>query len=302
MSRSWSRSRFRSRRPLGVGVVAAVLLAACASGPAGPLATIDGEEVPRELLEGWVRSATAANDEADPVGLQADLLSAAIQTRIFESLLAERGLSIDPVLIDEARAALVERFGGDLALQAVLLDAGFPEAFFEDVILRQQAAVDTLAIHLADGRTLETRTARHILVLSSDEADEVYELLLAGADFAVLAEERSQDVGSGAMGGMLGPSPRGVYVPPFDDAVWAAALDTVLEPVESQYGFHIIEVLEATTLTAVELDSQGRQSLVAEELAEIIGGAFESVQVVIDPTIGTWDAIGGRVLPVGASN
>ena len=299
MSRS---SRSRSRRPLVVAAAAAILLAACAGGPAGPLATIDGEEVPRELLEGWVRAATDANAEVDAVGLQTEMLSVAIQARIFEGLLTERGLRIDPVLIDEARASIVDRFGGELALQATLVDIGFTEDFFENVILRQQAAVDTLAVHLAEGRTLETRTARHILVESSEEADEVYELLLAGADFAVLAEERSQDTGSGARGGLLGPNERGAYVPPFDDAVWAAVLDTVLAPVESQYGFHIIEVIEATTLTAAELDSQGRQRLVSEELAAIIRDALASAAVAIDPTIGTWDAIDGRVLPVGASN
>lgn len=91
-------------------------------------------------------------------------------------------------------------------------------------------------------------------------------------------------------------------MPPFDDAVWAAQLDTVLEPVESDFGFHIIEVIDSATRTAAELDSQARQNLVFDELSVIIEEALTSAEVTVDPTIGTWDAIGGRVLPVGASN
>jgi len=295
-------SRPRPRRALIAATATAILLAACAGGPAGPLATVNGEEIPRELLEGWVRTATDANEEVDAVGLQTELLSWAIQTRIFEGILDERGLSVDSARLDEVRASITEQVGGELSLRATLGDIGFPEDFFESVFLRQQAILDTLAIDLAGGRTLETRTARHILVETSEEADEVYALLLDGADFAELAQERSQDPGSGAQGGVLGPNERGAYVPPFDDAVWAADLDTVLEPVESDFGFHVIEVLDATTLTVAELDSQARQSLVFDELSVIIEEALTSAEVSVDPTVGTWDEVGGRVLPVGASN
>jgi parvulin-like peptidyl-prolyl isomerase len=295
-------TRSSSRRARIVAATAAIVLAACAQGPAGPLATVDGEEIPREQLEGWVRIATDANEELDPVGLQTDLLSSLIQMRIFEGILEARGLSIDPALLDETRAAITEGVGGELSLQAALVEVGFPEDFFTNVFLRQQALIDTLALELSAGQTLETRTARHILVETSEEADEVYALLLEGADFGELAQERSQDTGSGPRGGLLGPNERGAYVGPFDDAVWAAEIDVVLEPVQSEFGFHVIEVLDAVTLTAAELDAQARQNLVFEELSAIIEQALSAAEVSIDPTIGSWDATGGRVLPVGASN
>jgi len=294
--------RSRTRRGMLVGIVASLVLAACASGPAGPLATVDGVEIPREQLEGWIRTATDANPSVDPVGLQAELLSWTIQTRIFEGLLAERGLTIDPALIAEIEEAISNQVGGPLSLDATLADIGFPRDFFESIFLVQQAILDTIAIELSVGRTLETRTARHILVETSEEADEIYALLLDGADFGELARERSQDPGSGAAGGVLGAQERGVFVPPFDNAVWSAPLDTVLEPVESDFGFHVIEVIESTTLSAADLDSQARQNLVFEELSAIIDAALGAADVSVDPTIGTWDAVGGRVLPVGRSN
>jgi parvulin-like peptidyl-prolyl isomerase len=294
--------RTRSRRGLLVGAIATIVLAACSSGPAGPLATVDGVEIPREQLEAWIRSASDANEDIDPVGLQAELLSWAIQVRVFEGVLAERGLTIDPALLQQTRDGVVAQVGGDAALEVALADIGFPRDFFENVFLVQQAALDALAIELAEGRSLETRTARHILVETREEAEEVYALLLEGADFAELAQERSQDPGSSAAGGVLGPQERGLFVPPFDDAVWSAPLDTVLEPVESDFGFHVIEVIEIAARPASLLSSQERQSLVFAELSAIIDAALSAAVVTIDPTIGTWDALGARVLPVGRSN
>ena len=292
-------SRIRSRRATVVSLIAALVLSACSSGPSGPLATVDGVEIPREQLEDWVRTATAANPSIDAVGIQIELLTWTIGMLIFEGVLAERGLSVDEATVDEIRASITEGVGGALSLEATLAEVGFPRDFFETVFLRQQAMIDTLAIELSAGRTIETRTARHILLETIEEADEVYALLLDGADFADLARERSQDPGSGAAGGDLGAQERGVFVPPFDDAVWSAQLDTVLAPVESDFGFHVIEVIASTTRTAAELDSETRQGLVIAELSAIFEAAFAAAQVTVDPTIGNWDAASGRVLPVG---
>ena len=297
-----SRSRIRAHRGLLIVTAVALVLTACASGPAGPLATVDGEEIPREQVAGWVRTATDANPAIDPVGLQIDLLSTTILVRIFEGIIEERGSSVDPASFEAMRAFITGQVGGELALEARLVEIGFPDDYFEGVFLRTQMILDTLATELSEGRTLETRTARHILVNTVEEADEIYALLLDGADFAQLAQDRSEDTGSGPQGGMLPPSERGTFVEPFDDAVWAAELSTVLEPVESEYGFHVIEVLEAVTLTAAELDPGTRWNLVADLLNPILAAAIASADVIVDPTIGTWDAAGGSVLPVGAAN
>jgi peptidyl-prolyl cis-trans isomerase C len=295
-------SRSRSRRGLLAGIVVAVVLSACAGNPTGPVASVDGVDVPREQLEQWVRLATDANGNIDPLGLQAELLTYVITTRVFEGIVAARGLTVDPALIDGLRESITEQVGGPLSLEATLADIGFPRDFFDEVFLVQQAAIDTLALELSEGRALETRTARHVLVETLEEAEEVYALLLEGADFGDLARERSIDPGSTMDGGLLGARERGVFVPPFDAAVWSAQLGTVLEPVETDFGFHVIEVIESETLAASELDAQGRQNLVFEELSAIIDAALQAAVITVDPTIGTWDAIGGRVVAAGRSN
>lgn len=290
-------SRSRTFRRVLVAGVAALVLAACASAPSGPVATVDGVDVPREQLEGWVRIASDANSEVDAVDLQADLLSRVIQQRIIGTLLAERGLSVDPAALADIRVAITEQVGGDEALAATLIDIGFPQDYFDDVFIGVEASIDTLILELASGRTLETRSARHILVDTAAEADEVFALLQDGADFAELAIERSADPGSGQQGGDLGAQQRGTFVPPFDDAVWSAQLDTVLAPVESDFGFHVIEVTAIATSPAAELGPQERRGLVAAELEELITGAFIAADVTVDPTIGTWDPATGSIVP-----
>lgn len=290
-------SRSRTLRGMLAIGAASLILAACTSAPTGPAATVDDVEVPRELLEGWVRTATDANGDLDVVVLQADLLSRVIQQRIIDGLLAERGLTVDPVLLEGIRESITEQVGGALAFEATLVDIGFPQDYFDDVFLPVEASIETLNLALVEGRTLETRTARHILVATAEEADEIVALLQDGADFAELAIERSADAGSGAQGGDLGPQQRGTFVPPFDDAVWSGDIGTVLAPVESEFGFHVIEVTASDTTPASELSSEQLRALSGAELEEVITAAFQAATVTVDPAIGVWDPLIGAITP-----
>jgi parvulin-like peptidyl-prolyl isomerase len=288
----------RSPRLLLAMAAAAVTLAACgADVPAGAVATVDGIEIPREQLETWVREATTTNPELDPVQLQADLLSRVIQRAIVQSALDELGLVRDEALISAVRNAVVNEVGGASQFAVTLARIGYTIDFFDQVFLVTEANIDTIVLSLVGDRALETRTARHILVETAEEADEVYRLLTEeGADFAALAEERSQDPGSAISGGVLGARERGAYVPEFEEAVWSAQLDVVLEPVASQFGFHVIEVIAQERRTGTQLTSNERRSLVFAELDEILAGALERAVVVVDPSIGEWDPMTGNIV------
>lgn len=86
--------------------------------------------------------------------------------------------------------------------------------------------------------------ARHILVEDEETAKEIKAKLDAGEDFAKLAKEFSTDPGSGAKGGDLGWFTVGTMVPEFNDAAYALEIDEISEPVQSEHGFHIIQVTE----------------------------------------------------------
>lgn len=72
-------------------------------------------------------------------------------------------------------------------------------------------------------------------------ADEVFEKAKGGTDFSSLVAEYSDDVGSKDRQGSLGKFNRESKVKPFADAAFALAVDQISEPVETDFGFHVIK-------------------------------------------------------------
>jgi peptidyl-prolyl cis-trans isomerase D len=85
--------------------------------------------------------------------------------------------------------------------------------------------------------------ARHILVKTIEEAVAVQARLRNGDDFAKVAAEMSLDTGSKDKGGDLGWFGKGAMVAPFETAAFALPVGQISEPIQSDYGFHIIQVL-----------------------------------------------------------
>lgn len=111
---------------------------------------------------------------------------------------------------------------------------------------------------------------RHILVDTEEEANNVLAALEEGESFADLARAVSTDTGSGGRGGELGWSPASQYVAEFRDATLEAEIGAVVGPVESQFGFHIIQVRdrEERELSDSEYD-QARSQAFQEWLGEV---------------------------------
>ncbi len=91
--------------------------------------------------------------------------------------------------------------------------------------------------------------ASHILInqygsseKNKEEAMKIYNQLKNGADFGALAKEFSRDPGSATNGGDLGWFSKGMMVPEFEKAAFNAKVGVVQEPIETQYGYHIILV------------------------------------------------------------
>lgn len=83
--------------------------------------------------------------------------------------------------------------------------------------------------------------ASHILVETEDEAKKIYEEISNGKDFAQAAMEYS-NCPSGMNGGDLGYFGRGMMVKPFEDAAFSLEIGTVSQPVQTDFGWHLILV------------------------------------------------------------
>ena len=88
---------------------------------------------------------------------------------------------------------------------------------------------------------MATACARHILVDSQEKCNELKAEIENGASFEEVAQQNSQ-CPSGAQGGDLGEFGPGMMVPEFDKVVFSCEVGEVQGPVQTQFGYHLIEV------------------------------------------------------------
>jgi peptidyl-prolyl cis-trans isomerase C len=134
----------------------------------------------------------------------------------------------------------------------------------------------------------ETVHARHILVSKVPEdtekslsdkkakAEDLRKKLLGGADFADLAAKNS-DCPSKQAGGDLGTFARGQMVKPFEDAAFSQQKNAIGPVVETDFGFHIIQVLDHQASQVVKLDTDTKQRINTSLESEKRKSAFDGI-------------------------
>ncbi len=173
-----------------------------------------------------------------------------------------RGASFAEVAIAESNGPDALE-GGDLGWRK---SSDLPSLFAEIAPTLEKGEVSEPArsaagfhiLQLADKRddsqqVQQQARVRHILVkpsaiLSNEEAEEklkkIRQQIIKGEDFAALAKEHSEDIGSMSSGGELGWSRPGMFVPEFEKALAGTATGEVSEPFRSRFGWHILKVDE----------------------------------------------------------
>lgn len=125
-------------------------------------------------------------------------------------------------------------------------------------------------------RVQEQIHVRHILVEDEETAQTVLERLEAGEAWEDLAAEFSIDTASKDQGGDLGWVPRGVFVDEFEQVAFSAPVGEVVGPVQTSFGWHLIQVLAREER---ELDEATYQNLVQQAFVEWLSQAREQAEI-----------------------
>lgn len=314
---------------LRVVVLAALLALVAACAPEGAssadvAATVNGEDVPTSDLRlrfeavrenpQFAEQLSGDDSETFEEQLQAEILTGLIRARLLAQGAAELGIEVTDEDVADKREEVVEQVGGEEAFEQVVEDNNLTEETVDsqlrDLALQDLVAADLTAdldvdrddIQARYEETYGTASARHILVETEDEAQTVLERLEAGEDFGELAQEVSTDPSAEQNAGDLGEFNRGQMVPAFSEAVFSAEEGETVGPVQTDFGYHVIEVLEIDEGPPLdEVEDEIRDQLLegerTEAVQEWLNDLTEAAEVTVNPRFGEWDEENGVVVP-----
>ena len=162
-----------------------------------------------------------------------------------------------------------------LTAEIEIEQAAIAEAYQDEIAIlepRRRAAHILLEVNAERS----TEEARRVLVDVRAEVD-------AGADFAEKARELSEDAGSATEGGNLGAAGKGVFVAAFEDALWGLEVGQMSDPVETEFGVHLIKLIAIEEPEIPPLEER-RETIVArlrdEETQRLFDDALDEMKEI----------------------
>jgi len=227
----------------------------------GPVPAARRDEIYRGLLDQLVglqllRQESVARKvtvpDADVDKRMADLKKQFPSEQLFNEMLAAQQVSLDKFRADQRSDLAISKMMIEALKDKVTATPAQIDEFYKSNPKRFQQGERVRASHIlitvpegADGITKDK---------AREKADGLLKKIKAGGDFAALAKENSQDPGSAVQGGDLGYFQPGQMVGPFNEVAFKLAPGTVSELVETQFGFHIIKVVDKQAGRTVPLD------------------------------------------------
>lgn len=124
----------------------------------------------------------------------------------------------------------------------------------------------------------EVVKASHILVADKKTAEDIYNRLMKGENFATLAKEYSTDTATKDKGGDLGEFPHGVMVPEFDQVVFSLKKGEISKPVKTDYGYHIIKSEGITIKPFDEVKDAIESYLLNDKKNQVIKEKYDALE------------------------
>jgi hypothetical protein len=226
-----------------------------------------------------------------------------LQLRIQASIASDELRRMGERIVEADRTAVGYPDTGAFAkvpndLRRVIIDDAAALNVFQRVLVGDTQPADAeIAAQLATVCP-SGRYVAHILVESQTIATAIKRDLDRGGDFAQLATANSIDTGSAADGGRVGCVDTHQFVEPFQTVARTLPVGAVSDPVQTEYGWHLI-VVRPNDPTATEVeDAQTALQDAAQAVASAaIAKVLQRIHVEIDPRYGRWDSKTGQVLP-----
>lgn len=321
-------TRTPSRLVLAAGA-ALLLLTGCGDSSqvrAGAAAIVGSERITTEDLRALVERGLADPQAAQQVGAdreayQRQALSRLINTAVLEAAAKERGVEVTQGDVAEQVELFAMQAGGREALEQQAAQSGISpqdlEPFVRSIVLDQQLGdaltedvdVPAAALQAAYQENLaqydQVRT-RHILVPEEATARTILTNVTRDRGrFEPLAAQFSTDTSNKDKGGDLGLAGRGQFVPAFENAIFGAEEgDVVL--VQTQFGWHVVEVLERQTTTLAEATPELRRTALQAERQSAVQMVLQETSaelgIKVNPRFGRYNADTGQVEPIESAN
>lgn len=221
-------------------------------------ASINGEEISKEELYSKL---------TDLYGK--DTLDSLVTNKMIEMEAKKEKVKVTGTEIDEELTKLQESYGGEEAFTSALEQNNVSmDKIREDIefyLLAEKLIEPDIAITDEEMKTYfeenkdsfdekEQVKASHILVEDEATAKKVKEELDSGKDFAELAKEYSTDTSNAADGGDLGYFSKGEMAEEFEKAAFEIEVNTVSNPVKTDFGYHIIKVSDKKAAKAATFE------------------------------------------------
>jgi len=253
---------------------------------------------------------------ADKPKFQRETLGRMIRHRVFLAAARRERVTATGGAIDAKIASFEQQAGGATQLLQTAAQGGIAapdlRAFISDLVL-SDALGDKLtqtvdvppaelrAAYQAGAAKYDQVHSAHILVASKPLADKLLAQVKADpTTFAALAAANSTDTSNKDKGGDLGFAGRGSFVKEFEAAVFGAKPGEFVE-VKTQFGYHVVHVIERRTTTfeqaVPELRRAALQKQRDQRVSELVSNVAGDLHIKVNPRFGRWDAKALNVVP-----
>jgi len=309
-----------------------LLLGACVTTP-NAAATVDGSEISDADLQGLLPefkilaelqgstcggALPGAEAPADPnVACAQQALGVLIQDRVLQNYTTANQITVPQADVEKTLEQIDAGAPQPGAFDALLKKQGVTRQEFGEFVkkLLLFAAVqeqvsgsgmqeDALRKAYEDDKLqFTTIDTAHILVADKAEADRIFSQATKG-NFAALAKKYSEDPGSAKKGGDLGAIPAASLVSEYANAAANAQPGTIIGPVKSEFGYHIIYVKDVRVkpFAKARKELEGGSSASQRFFEQWLKGQLESAEIEVNPRYGRYDVDTNTVVPITSTD